>query len=904
MEVDGQREIISSMLMNPKHTENIYITHILFDLLSSDSVNNGSRSGEQIFQSLHWSQQKILADGKSKADSITNDLLKFTEETVPFEKRIILMKTPNSVKEINNSKGGEGTAKAQQYIEGLLKIPFGIYKKESIIDFISEFKIQVNSLFGTLKNNVVKLIPDHNIPLIDSTELSGLKSSSDIDIFLKGLENYYRIKSNQILPTLLKTLPNNNLKQILSNLSLAKSGKKTQLVERLLNHQTSITLQTRIQYNLLPAKLLQQDSKETIHQFQNLQKKWQEYKSDRSSFLQRVDDTLDSAVYGMDDAKVEIRRIIGQWINGSNEGYILGFEGPPGTGKTTLAKKGIARCLRDADSKERPFTFIALGGSTNGSTLEGHNYTYVGSTWGRIVDALIEAQCMNPIIYIDELDKISKTEHGKELIGILIHLTDPSQNEEFMDKYFSGIKLDISNCLIIFSYNDVTQVDRVLLDRIHRIKIKGLNRHDKFKVAKKHLIPEICKTVGIRTEDIVIDEETLFFLIDNYTYEAGARRLKECLFDIIREINLQFLTGTITQFPQTITIPLIKEIFSSQKRVQIKRIPNKPAVGLINGLYATAAGVGGITVIESFRYLSESRLSLELTGQQGDVMKESMRVSKTVAWNLLPCTIKERIRKDSPFGIHVHCPEAAQPKDGPSAGVAITVSILSLLSKIPINNKIAVTGEIDLNGNILAIGGLESKIEGAKSAGVKLVLCPEENREDLQKIRDSEHPPEKDGEFEVQMVSNIYQAIDILLLGGEKCSSLFHKYSTLNLSHNDYLLTFKSMCDESKDLICILDTTNAFNLLYCSKGFPSIGWDVKEMYGKSIFNYIHSSYIESLRKTLQNTKEGDTESCIRLRITKDGGESFVVICNTKKIDNIISCTLTLVEQSNSENISN
>jgi PAS domain S-box-containing protein len=285
-------------------------------------------------------------------------------------------------------------------------------------------------------------------------------------------------------------------------------------------------------------------------------------------------------------------------------------------------------------------------------------------------------------------------------------------------------------------------------------------------------------------------------------------------------------------------------------------------------------------------------------------MKESMRVSKTVAWNLLPCTIKERIRKDSPFGIHVHCPEAAQPKDGPSAGVAITVSILSLLSKIPINNKIAVTGEIDLNGNILAIGGLESKIEGAKSAGVKLVLCPEENREDLQKIRDSEHPPEKDGEFEVQMVSNIYQAIDILLLGGEKCSSLFHKYSTLNLSHNDYLLTFKSMCDESKDLICILDTTNAFNLLYCSKGFPSIGWDVKEMYGKSIFNYIHSSYIESLRKTLQNTKEGDTESCIRLRITKDGGESFVVICNTKKIDNIISCTLTLVEQSNSENISN
>ena len=905
MEMEGQRDIISTLLLNPKNVENVYVTHILFDLLSSDSVNNGSRVSEQIYNSLHWSQQKLLSDARGKADSITNDLLKFTEETVPFEKRIILMKTSNNVKakaleklkEINNSKGGEGTAKAQQYVEGLLKIPFGIYKREQIIDFISDFRSQTNTFYNSLVKNHANTLPNNHISQLvsDQSDQLQITSSSDIDSFLKEINNYYIYHSDNQIQDKLAQCQNAILKELLAHCKLPKTGKKSLLVERLLTHKEKISLENRIKYKLLPTNLATPVTYPTLNQFSLLQNKWNSYKKERGKFLQWVDQTLDSAVYGMDDAKVEIRRIIGQWINGSSEGYILGFEGPPGTGKTTLAKKGIARCLRDEDGAERPFTFIALGGSTNGSTLEGHNYTYVGSTWGRIVDSLIEAQCMNPIIYIDELDKISRTEHGKELIGILIHLTDPSQNEEFMDKYFSGIKLDISNCLIIFSYNDVTQVDRVLLDRIHRIKIKGLNRHDKFRVAKKHLIPEICKTVGFKTNDIKINEETLFYLIDNYTYEAGARRLKECLFDIIRELNLRSLTGEITEFPQEITRDLVKSIFSNQKRVQIKKIPMKPAVGLINGLYATAAGVGGITVIESFRYLSESRMSLELTGQQGDVMKESMRVSKTVAWNLLPCTIKEKIRKEAPFGIHVHCPEAAQPKDGPSAGVAITVAILSLLSNIPINNKVAVTGEIDLNGNILPIGGLESKIEGAKSAGVELVLCPEENRDDLQKIRDSEHPPEKEGEFRVQMVSTIYQAIDLLLLGGDKCSSLFHHYSTLNLSHNDYLLTFKSMCDESNDLICILDTTNHFNVLYCSKGFPELGWNIQKMYGKSIFSYIHNSYVDSFRKTLQNTKDGESDPCIRLRILKPGDESLVVICNTKKIDNIISCTLRLID---------
>ena len=185
---------------------------------------------------------------------------------------------------------------------------------------------------------------------------------------------------------------------------------------------------------------------------------------------------------GLDDAKNQIKRLLAQWVNGNDQGYVFGFEGPPGTGKTTLAKQGIATCLIDELNNPRPFVFIALGGSSNGSTLEGHNYTYVGSTWGRIIDGIIDSKCMNPIIYIDELDKISRTEHGKEIIGILTHLTDPSQNADFTDKYFSGIKFDISKCLIIFSYNDSSIIDKILLDRIQKVRINPLNKEDKLMV--------------------------------------------------------------------------------------------------------------------------------------------------------------------------------------------------------------------------------------------------------------------------------------------------------------------------------------------------------------------------------------------------------------------------------------
>ena len=403
-------------------------------------------------------------------------------------------------------------------------------------------------------------------------------------------------------------------------------------------------------------------------------------------------------------------------------------------GKTSLAKNGLAFCLKDAEGNSRPFTLIAMGGSSNASTLAGHNYTYVGSTWGRIVDILIETKCMNPIIFIDELDKVSRTEHGKEIIGILTHLVDGTQNNCFQDKYFSGINLDLSKALIIFSYNDPSLIDSILLDRIHRIQFKTLSLEEKIIIVADYLLPEIFKKVGL--ENIIqFDNEIIEYLIQTYTNEAGVRKLKEILYEIISEINLEILS--IANFepdiPYKITIQNIEEKYlKNREKIRYTTINKLSKVGIINGLWANSIGLGGIIVIECKWMPSSNFLELKLTGRQGDVMKESMNVAKTLAWELTPASIKKKLKdkykKDNLFGgIHIHCPEGGTPKDGPSAGTAITIALFSLFNNKKIKNNIAITGEIRLQGNITAIGGLDCKINGGVRAGVNEFIFPEEN---------------------------------------------------------------------------------------------------------------------------------------------------------------------------------
>ena len=786
--IEKQIEIITLFLLNKDDTDTQYLAYLMYDMISNESyLLKPQPLAEQVFNSLHWSVQKLFKIAFKKIDNINNKNNNFSEDSISYDKRIHLMKVSKNVKnkafdklkEINSSKG-ETNAKAQQYLDGILKIPFGIYKKEPILSFLEEF-IEKSKIYS---NFIINLLKDYNYK--ENKLINNLYNKCNKLLYCKKftskiLQTFINNINNNLIE--IKNINNKNqeikynffskytvkkLKELLTKYKLSKTGLKKDLIDRVIKNFNLLDKNEIpnliLQLNILLIQNSQLDliNEKTI----NLYNLYNKYISDRKQYLTYVDESLDKAVYGLENAKLQIKRIIAQWINGNNSGYVFGFEGPAGTGKTTLAKKGIANAIIDNEKNPRPFIFIALGGTSNGSTLEGHNYTYVGSTWGKIVDCLIETKCMNPIIYIDELDKVSKTEHGKEIIGILIHMTDPSQNEEFTDKYFSGVKIDISKCLIIFSYNDASLIDKILLDRIHRIKTEQLTRFDKIQIVNNYMLPDILQSVGFEKDDIIIDEDILSYIIDTYTNEAGVRKLKERLFEIIREVNLRYLLGEITIFPYKIKKEMIEELFTHKPKVHLKKISDKPSIGLVNGLYATSTGLGGITIIETFTYLSEQRLTLELTGQQGNVMKESMSVAKTVAWNLLPKSVKSNIRKNEPFGIHIHCPEAATPKDGPSAGAAITTAIYSLLTKIPVNNLFAITGEIDLNGKILAIGGLNLKVDGAKKAGIKTVLCPKENEDDLIKIREGKNPLEDDN-FKIIMVEHISEVLDYMLVKKE-----------------------------------------------------------------------------------------------------------------------------------------
>ena len=255
-----------------------------------------------------------------------------------------------------------------------------------------------------------------------------------------------------------------------------------------------------------------------------------------NEFMENAKKTLDECTYGLNDAKMQIMQFLGQWIaNPSAMGSAIAIHGPMGTSKTTIIKEGISKILG------REFAFIALGGAGDSSFLDGHSYTYEGSSWGRIVQILIDSKCMNPIIYFDELDKVSDTPRGEEIIGVLTHLTDTSQNSQYHDKYFSEIDFDLSKCLFIFSYNDESKVNPILRDRMYRIQTKGYETKEKVVIARDYLLPKIREQVNFTKEEVIIPDETIQYIITNGTLtkeEAGVRNLKRCLEIIHTKLNL------------------------------------------------------------------------------------------------------------------------------------------------------------------------------------------------------------------------------------------------------------------------------------------------------------------------------------------------------------------------------
>ena len=779
MDMYDQRNLLINMLIYNKNDEVQYITYLLYDLITLNTPNSPQTdSTEQIALYDSFPIQVKLYFKEAMKYTITysqNMMKKYDTNMITMEQKIYLLKVPENVKEKAmmkfkelKGKSDDSGSKSKQYLEGLLKIPFGSYKHEPLLKTIQtindSFKKVIHKSHVLIDARLDKKLKYTNIEILKYTNsiLNKIANEPIIETYIRTNDAY--------LKNIIDTCTYINSQSVGQSVGRITGKTKADKIQNILKYMTSntpsITEKCKIydilySHNQFTFGDIIQDYTIINNSVKNVE-----------TTMNQVIDVLDDSIYGHTYAKNQILKVVGQWLNGEQSGYCFGFEGSPGIGKTSLAKKGLSQCLKDENEQSRPFAFIALGGSCNGSTLEGHSYTYVNSIWGRIVDILMETKCMNPIIYIDELDKVSKTEHGKEIIGILTHMIDSTQNDVFQDKYFSGIDIDLSKVLFIFSYNDPEQIDRVLLDRIHRIKFDNLSITDKMVVVKKYIIPEIHKKMGLSQDAIYLDDLVIEHIIEYYTMEPGIRKLKEILFDIYGEINIELLKCTnyeTVQMPIVISTEMLKTKYL-KKYIQIleKVIGSSPQIGIINGLWANSLGKGGIIPIETVFFPSTTFLDLRLTGMQGDVMKESMNVALSLAWSLTPDIRKTDLiqffDKTLTKGVHIHCPDGAVSKDGPSAGAAITTAIYSLFNNTPINNEFAMTGEIDLMGNITAIGGLESKILGGIRAGVKTFLFPESNMDDFQDFKTKYMVADKYAEIQfipVKHISNVFAHLRI-----------------------------------------------------------------------------------------------------------------------------------------------
>ena len=696
-----KRELLIQLLLDNDNFEHQQLAYLLYDLLSND-VNGNDK--ELLFEHLPWYIKKQLLKPMLFCKNVS-----LLEMKIPLEHQISLLKTTDMVKEkaftklkdIKNKHDDNGS-KARQYLEGLLKIPFSICKREPILCLMETIRNNFQTLCK--KNGLEKTENYTNLEIMKYIQLNN--NDLNIERFKHMIDAYDK-------PKLIELLMKINL---ITGKSSSFGKTKTKLV--LKQYIIEELCKNENLYQAFP------DFSRTL-EIDVIQKDL----TTIQSYINNITLTLNESVYGHLNAKKQIERIIGQWINGSMNGYCFGFEGAPGIGKTSLAKYGLSNCLKDEQGINRPFAMLQMGGDSNGSTLHGHNYTYVGSSWGSIVQILIDKQCMNPIIFIDEVDKISKTEHGREIIGILTHLLDSTQNDCFQDKYFSGIDLDLSKALFILSYNDPQLIDRVLLDRIHRIKFNNLSLEDKIIISDKYLLPEIYKKMGLENM-ILFDDGVVKYIIEEYTCEAGVRKLKELLFEIISEINLEVLKNNCAvNFPILVRKEgLIRNYLKDRVSITSYKIHTENRIGIINGLWANSLGMGGVLPIE-IQVFPGKFLDLKLTGSLGDVMKESVQVALTMAWNLTDKTMQQGLtNKYNKYGIHIHCGDCSTPKDGPSALSTICVLIYSLFNERKVKHYFGITGEMDMSGTIRKIGGLDLKILGGIKAGVTEFIFPFENQ--------------------------------------------------------------------------------------------------------------------------------------------------------------------------------
>jgi ATP-dependent Lon protease len=448
---------------------------------------------------------------------------------------------------------------------------------------------------------------------------------------------------------------------------------------------------------------------------------------------------LDEDHYDLKDVKERILEQLGVLkLNPLAKSPILCFVGPPGVGKTSLGKS-IARAMG------RQFERMSLGGMHDEAELRGHRRTYIGAMPGVIIRALRRAGVNNPVLMLDEVDKLGRDFRG-DPAAALLEILDPEQNHTFRDNYLD-LPFDLSNILFITTANTLETIPGPLLDRMETLRLPGYSEEEKVEIAKRYLIPRQVQQTGLKPEDCVIPDETLKQVISQYTREAGVRQLERAIGRLMRKVALRFAEGNTE--PMIIATEQLVELLGNEQSVFEHGRKELPP-GVATGLAWTEAG-GDVLYVEAV-LLPKGR-DLILTGQLGDVMRESAQAARSYIWSHAEeLGIDARLLQIS--GVHVHVPAGAVPKDGPSAGVTLMAALTSVYTRIPVRNDTAMTGEITLAGLVLPVGGIKEKVLAARRSGIRRVILPRENKKNLNDL-----PEHVRKEMEFVFVENISDVI-------------------------------------------------------------------------------------------------------------------------------------------------
>lgn len=474
---------------------------------------------------------------------------------------------------------------------------------------------------------------------------------------------------------------------------------------------------------------------------------WSKTTKDISS-LEEVKHTLDSSHYALGDVKDRILEYLAVKQNTNNlRSPILCLVGPPGVGKTSLA-------LSIAKSLNRKVAKISVGGINDEAEIIGHRRTYIGANPGRIIQGIRKAGSSNPVFIIDEIDKMRKDIKG-DPASSLLEVLDPEQNSKFSDHYIEE-DFDLSKVMFIATANYIDQIPMELKDRLEIIEVSSYTEYEKLDIVRDYILPKELEEHGLTELQITFNDKALLTIIRNYTKEAGVRELERIIASILRKVVKKFLTEkTIASI--NITEKNLEE-FIGKKKYLYQEKNNKKQIGVVNGMAYTVFG-GDILPIEVTYYKGNGKLLL--TGSLGDVMKESAQIAFSyIKANSKKFKITHKLLEEN--DIHIHLPEGAIPKDGPSAGIALTTAIISLFTGTMIDSNISMTGEITLRGNVLAIGGLKEKVIGAHRAGIRKIFIPKENEKDLDEI-----PEDIKKEIKFYFISD-YQEIYKKLFKGVK----------------------------------------------------------------------------------------------------------------------------------------